>query len=420
MKDSVGRWYKNNFDRLKVMAPSSAWKSISDRLKEWPAGWYKANSDGLSSEPAPASWDAITAGVKPYNVGIRSARFMIYKISAAVLVFAILPFDFSDMSSLVAEEKDGSSGVNNIVLAKWNAYSPSSHQFTANGADDNGSSKNVNVIPLAAIVNSYTRIVSLPSSLMPIIKAGSVQSRRFNLDNLPLLAVTQIDTEPSFILASLTSPEQHLSLTLDKKWAVGVKVNAHGSTLITPETSLALNSESSLQSAMGYSLSYGISGMYRFNYKNSIEADLLLNDKKTQRIQNYSNGNSVERRTDITYSTLSVSYKRNLLNSYRPSRRKFALNTVSGLYLSRKTELQERLNGAEVNILGSGFGSMDFGLNLGLDYSVDLTPSIQWNTGVKLQVGLINVFNGIDKVPASFFRTYTNSFGLTTSLSYRF
>ena len=96
------------------------------------------------------------------------------------------------------------------------------------------------------------------------------------------------------------------------------------------------------------------------------------------------------------------------------------MNTVSGLYVSRRAGLTESLNGLAIDDLSAGYKSFDVGLNIGVDYSVIVNSKLQWTTGLKYQIGMMNVFGGVDKVPASFFKTYTNSFGLTTALMYRF
>lgn len=418
MKDIVGKWYKSGFDRLKVIAPSSTWKSVSEHMKAWPSDWYEGNSDELDHQPAPATWQSISDSLQPYNVGIRSARSMIYKISVAVLVFAILPFGFADMSSLQSIDTNEISLVKASEITKWRAYSPSKVKTS----DETYSMSNLlkngeTVIPLVSLNPSIQTYLGKEHDLL-LTGEELIQREIGKLSVLSPVALFSADSLE--ILEPLTVSSREFKELPKSKWGLGIKVNAHGSTLLTPETSIALNSESTVQNRIGYAISCGINATVQLNYKNSLEIDMMLNDRKTQIIRGYENGSSIERRTDIVYATASLSYKRNLLNPLNQFRRKFAMNTVSGLYVSRRAGLTESLNGLAIDDLSAGYKSFDVGLNIGVDYSVIVNSKLQWTTGLKYQIGMMNVFGGVDKVPASFFKTYTNSFGLTTALMYRF
>tara|TARA_Y100000385_G_C13097234_1_gene642124 strand:- start:522 stop:1763 length:1242 start_codon:yes stop_codon:yes gene_type:complete len=413
MKGSVGKWYKKGFDRLKVIAPASVWTNVSAELKNWPAGWYSANTEKIDISPKKDSWETIANAVQPLNAHNRSLRFFIYRAGSVAVIFAMLPFGFNDSSKT------------SIIGLPFglNLFS----QFTESYTQDIIQSE---VVPEQQVAqhDANSSSVSLISENYPL----NVPNRTFSRANddkerseftLMSTRIPLKKIEPGYphrmiivdVVNGLSFGRDELS-----KFALGVKINAHGSTLLTPQTRLALNSESSVQSHLGVNVSFGVTGRYAFNNKNAISFDFMVDDRKTQIIENYSAGSLVERRTDLTYTSLSASYQRNVFNPQHVRKNAHALYVGIGVFGSYRTSLLELLNQEVVNNYEEGYRKFDMGTDFGVDYSVNLTNRIEWSAGLKYQLGLMNVFKGVDKVPASFLNTYTSSFGLTSSFKYRF
>jgi hypothetical protein len=438
MKDTLRKWYKDGFDQLKVITPTSVWKKVSDRMKSFPAGWYQLNADEVDVKPMPGSWDAISASLQPYNQSKKDARRFIYRGVAAIAIFAIIPFGFNDMSSITADSKIAqrdvvkngdlqfsawiSSGlkVNSDAINKMNTAFVSSNQDQYNLALRSAIDSNLAVL----VISNKMKPTILPvDRTLPLAQKEPVLDRNSAdwkvIDQLSLLALLpSVTNVQQGDVSKLTVPEPRLISS--KKWGIGPKINFHGTTLLTPQTSLALNSAAKSQNPLGLNVSFGLTGIYEMNQKNTLEVDLMFNDRKSQRIKDYTDGSFVERRTDFLYTTASLSYKRNLLNPKGNAKFPKKLNLTSGVYGSYRMNIAEFLDNKEITYFQEGYRSYDLGVNIGFDYSVRLSSKFQWNTGVKYQIGLVNIFAGIDKVPASFFRSYTQSVGATTSILFRF
>jgi hypothetical protein len=433
MKDEQRKWYKDGFDRLKVITPASAWKNISDQMKAFPASWYQINSEGLDAKPAPGSWDAISARLQPFNQSKKASRQVIYRGIAAIAIFAIIPFAFNDMNSVTSESSRAHQNLalnEDLQLEEWLATGLVANSLAINNlrlaiaassANQNPVEQNIQVTP--GFSNLPERFIS-PEIGSPVIAqvdppASNANSEKGQIDQLALHVVMPVlNGVRQGEIDKLSAPEPRIAST--KKWGIGPKVNFHGTTLLTPQTSAALSSSSDLHNPLGLNISFGLTGMYEINRKNALEADLMFNDKKSQRIEDYTDGDLVEKRTDIIYSSFSFSYKRNLLNPRSSAKYPKRLSLTSGLFGSYRMDMMEFLNDEEVTDFGEGYRSFDLGLNAGIDYSVRISPRFEWTAGLKYQIGLLNIFTGIDKVPASFFRTYTQSLGATTSILYRF
>jgi hypothetical protein len=94
------------------------------------------------------------------------------------------------------------------------------------------------------------------------------------------------------------------------------------------------------------------------------------------------------------------------------------MEASGGVYGSFRTDIAELWAGEERNFMSEGFKKFDLGLNTELNTVYTLNESVDLTMGLYASNGLINVFNGIDNIPANFYRTFTTSIG--TSVGLRF
>ena len=202
------------------------------------------------------------------------------------------------------------------------------------------------------------------------------------------------------------------------KWYLGVRSNVQISALENPTTQLGMNGQSRITNKLSYGITYAFDLGYRLNPKSNLEFSLILNNKKTQRYNDFYLGKYIEKSISLNYQSISIKYGRNLLPYSGIS--KSHLNLSLGLFGSYLYDVVELRNEEHFSWLSDGFLKFDVGANIGVNYSYSLFKSVHLNTGLYYANGVINIFKGIHRMPSNFFKTYTSSLGASLGVQYCF
>ena len=143
----------------------------------------------------------------------------------------------------------------------------------------------------------------------------------------------------------------------------------------------------------------------------------MMNDRKSFSVFDLANSNALRRSTEFSFITASGLYKRNVLKSIGSEKQQ--LNAGLGLFGSVRTQIHERSDNPNFLSFIDNYKKYDVGLNLGVDYSFDITKRIRLFTGLQYQLGVINLFNGANKVPASSYNTRTSALGFNVAAYYK-
>jgi hypothetical protein len=89
-----------------------------------------------------------------------------------------------------------------------------------------------------------------------------------------------------------------------------------------------------------------------------------------------------------------------------------------GVYGSYLQNAYQDINSEKEN-LQSAYKNYDLGVVAGYSIETQLLKNFSLTTGVKVDPGMINVYEGTETMPAEFNKTYTSSFSIQLALKYK-
>lgn len=398
MKDSLKKWYKSGFDNLRVITPIKVWSNIEDSIKMWPSNWYKTNAKEIHSQVPKGVWNEISAKMQVSNQIKKNARFFIYRSVSIILGFAMIPFTTVNYFSLELKElnktvqssnssnKESELSDNNYFVREEEPVSTLNYRIAQRTP-----------VTLDSDTNNHSENDYHDHRLETSISVSSMNARTLNKFG------NNIERE----LAHYSSNNNN------RKFYVGGIVKGSFTSLISPLTRSIISSKSSLDGKLGSNISYGLSMNYDINYKNSICANLLFNDHKAFTIIDLNSPEDIRNKTSFNFITISASYKRNLLNNSANNR----LNTGIGIFASSRIDFSEHSDVSNELRL-SNYRKVDLGLDFSFGYSYNFANRWRLTTDLDYQIGVLNLFKGSAKVPASFYRVNSSSIGIRIGLMY--
>ena len=433
MKDSLEKWYKRGFDNLNVIVPFSIWKNIIESISKWPANWYKTNANDINIETPKNAWEDISKKLVVLNQTKHYNNHVLFKASAIAFCFLLIPLtthNYSYESRSTIKGNENQHFVTPLIADNTKTIDSSTSDIINSINKDIVTSKisEGNNQQLGQLDQSNNQLSEqqLNKTIVRTIIASDVQPKLESINSELTEAIIVSDLEYRRIGKSLGfNPSNELahyndnskSSAMRSKWMIGGKVSANSTSLITPLIYQTTSSESSLNGKSGYSLSYGVSSIYVINSRSSMSFDFMMNDKKSFAVFDLGNSNSLRRRTQFSFTTFSGLYKRKLIKSFKNEQHH--LNAGMGLFGSIRTQLNEYSDNPSFISFIDNYKKYDAGLNLGVDYSFDITKSIRLFTGLQYQLGVINLFNGTKKVPESTYKTRTSALGFNIAMYYK-
>ena len=441
MKDSLEKWYKQGFDNLNVIVPYNIWKSIKDSISKWPANWYKTNAKEIKIELPKNTWGDISEKLVVFNKGRQYNSRILFKSATIAICFFLIPLTTQNYTfetrSILGDNMNQT--LDKLILAENVKMIEPTGSNKLKSANTTNTEK---IIPKVtsrynqlAIVQQTGQIEQLENqSIEQPLNQDKIRSvislnaqPKLEQDNRKLreaIIVSDLQLRGISELLSLNYSNELAGYnnrinksTSNSKWMLGGKVSANSTSLITPLIYQTTSSESALRGASSYNLTFGVSSIYSINTRSSISIDLMLNDRKSFSVFDLSNSNSLRRSTEFSFITASGLYKRNLLKS--SGNVKQQINAGVGLFGSIRTSIDEHSDNQNYLSFIDNYKKYDAGLNLGVDYSFDITKRIRLFTGLHYQLGVINLFNGANKVPATSYSTRTSELGLSIAAYYK-
>lgn len=412
MKDSLKKWYRNGFDNLKVIVPYSAWENIKESISAWPKNWYKNNAQNTSVRPPENAWSNISQKLASFNQEKKYRRALLYHLTTVIICFILIPLGTTNynVKPRTNENSNTHNSIQKNFFSESMSTSPSKESMSSRKELPSNSPY---LFVENQFVNSTEKGIHITKETKPEInKTTNIQH---SILLLPIKELNQLDLNDNLRKIQSIDIENKKN---QPNWLFGTKFSVNGTSLITPKTLQSTSYKSALKGRLGYSVSYGISAAHMINHRNSISMDLMFNDRKSFAIYDIANQNSIRRQTKFNFITFSGLYRRNILKSKKQLNQQ--LNLGLGLFGSVRTQVQENSDNPNFMSFENNYKKYDFGINSGLEYSVDLSHKVRVFTGFQYQFGLINLFNGADKVPASLYSTKTNALGFNIGMYYKF
>jgi hypothetical protein len=428
MEDWLKRWFDNGFHSINSQPKEENWEKIEQKLNDWPKHWYQSNAafDGIS--PDPVAWSTINFQLQQKKSERLAPLVLAFRLLALILII-LLPLSFSDqllfkqstntkLQIMSSSEKQMN---NQFIEDESNANNKSEGRITQNSLKELSYTEyflndTVDRLGNHLYQDNYEQKGYFTTS------AQNIKTKQndllFGSDGmiLPIKSLEPIDLHPDKLTCiSLNSQDQ---IEKEKKIYLGPLTRYSITTLLNPITSQALDNQSTIQGSLGHSVSFGFKSIYKINKLNAINLNLIINDIKSQRYYDLNNSAVTHKRMDVRYMTIETNYRRQI---WKPSfNHRFSLNWGIGAFISFRSSITEFLNDQEIHNLRAGFRKYDFGLTTNINGSYRLNSYWSLEASIFHQNGLLNIFSGMDKIPANFFRTYTTSTGLSLTVLYSF
>ena len=404
-EDWLKSWYKETFSKSSVgKVKDETWEKINTQLEDWTGFWYKSNSEELEMKPKASTWESISANI-PEPMQVQSNQSIIglwLRVASIALIFIAIPQFLNDSSifnytsNLVQQETPI-----NLVENKSLVSEPSTNQRIVNSFDENKT-----IIP---VKNKPVLAINTPPQIKQVSKSQpSVPKNSQHFSQLPLRNLIALNT-PRNVLNS--TPKKR-----DKTWTFGLNVNLQQSQFINSVTTQGFKKSSSITNILQSNLSYSLSAFKHLKNKRLMKFEATLNNTKSQSYKDFVEAKYIEKTINLYYQTLSISYVQPVLENI--FNRKFGLEFSSGLFASVRTGIEEMWDKESRYIMTEGFKKYDLGISFGLDGVYKLNSYFDFTAGIFYNNGIVNIFNGIENIPAHFLKTYTTSFGGTAGIRY--
>ena len=421
MEDLLKKWYKTSFKSLKVLTPYKVWRELEIQLKGWPKHWYQSNVDAIKVDVNENVWNGMHSQLAAINNQIKYRRKQPFRLALYTLLCMCVPFAFNNGGYELLNDGKGHSALAIVESAD----SDNKHGEEESNATIVNGTLNDNFSNYVAVLNNDHSTYDFNSiSNETIIEAQEsefIRSDESLLENDLLelsaldLKVPVIETNVGFI--SILDDVRKFDSERGK-WEIGMSAKVYNGGLINP-VSLMARENSNVSQKRAIELSYGIRVARRLTARSAIQAELSMNDNRSHVYARKDNNNGLNE-TKFNFATVAVSSVNSFRIAKEISKRNQSINVATGLFYSHRYAASERQNNVEVDFLKSGYKRYNFGVNTGLEYSIELNKHFKWSTGLSYRAGLINLFDGVKKVPSDFYKTHSYSFGVSSSIVYLF
>lgn len=428
-EDWLEKWYKDKYASASVEKPrSSIWLRIEAGLRSIGVKLQEAGPEPIVERPKASVWEALSAFVDREILLRREAKLRRIRTAFSSVLLVFVPFILADFSN----------------AESWNernytaqTESNNSSNISENQVNNNNAAEDFNV-PNPVLADNLDLTRQLQIGVIEDLNAGVDQlkasnnstTQEFGNNDLKSTYLAQLNTissldvlpfkyfahEDAEIRNEEVSVRRNAPRSIQGPWSIGLSANYQMTNLYNPVTRLGLDSKSHITNLYEGNFSFDVSVMRRISSRSAIRLGIRLNDRKAQSYQDFDNAQYLVKDLELNYQTIDFTYQRSLATNILPPR--IGIELSSGLYVSYLTSINERVNQQDQKLLSDGFRNYDLGINIGLHGIYRFSRPVHLSFGVFYSNGLINVFEGVDKIPARFYQTYTSSYGASLGVRY--
>jgi hypothetical protein len=424
-EDWLKLWYKEKYTMATAeKSEPRVWNEINTTIKSWWKSWYRANTTDaqVDRNARLSNWSVIEARLKMQALIRRQTKLRYVRFTSLSLLVILSPFILGDLEMGVSSLQSSTDSRLHSRLEALDQPLESVDASKTNQTEKNlpeavfAQSQTVNPTLLAVVDTTFSNNLEFPNdpSMLPSSSGLDADYLTVNLEVVPVQSFS--NTNANTIL-----PDESLT-QLDRKevrrptWMFGVNTNLQYSNLLNPTHQMGLDSKSHIKLIMGSCISYDLSAMRKLGPKSWLEAAVRLNDKKSQVYNDFIGSDYGKKSLLLNYQTVSLAYRHSFISNVSP---RVGFEFSSGIYGSYLSSVKEYWGEEERFVLTEGFKPYDFGVQLGTEGVFSLNQSFDLTAGLDCSYGIMNVFHGIDKLPAYFYRTFTSSFGANVGIRYK-
>lgn len=412
-EDWSEKWYKQAFARSSAGKPKAeVWSGIESALNGWFKHWYQSGATGQTKRPKAQVWNALSAFVDQEILLRRQLRLRILRGATAIVLFAILPLSLADQFELSSQNE-------------------STTRFTAENIAPISASEELASVIHTTIDREF--VAPQMQDTRPQIGIAEMQHASAPQETISLASASDnagfesVNVLEPHALASFSesNPVTLTSQSFDfvprpfnlPKWIFGASAVYQHSHLYNETTRMGFAHTSHIKNDSDPSFSLDLALMKPLSKHSLISVRLRINDVKGQGHYDLLGAEYVEKKLTCTYQSLSLNYHRSLLRSTIASRA--SLEISAGFYGSYRTNIQESIDQEDRVFLSPGIRKYDFGLQCGLQSVFRVSKPLHITLGAYYTNGIMNIFKGVEKVPANFYTSFTASYGLSLGLRYQ-
>jgi hypothetical protein len=420
--DWLKKWYRDSYSwSTPEPIKEETWEKIEEKISDWPGYWYAKNAEDLEVKPAPAIWEGINTGIEQVMVLRKSVRQFWMRAVGASMIFALIP-------SLLADFQTESFAINETSVTPQLAalsLSPAAVEVQndniAASTATNRLSQSQENVPLTNTLLANNNLLERSEIEVPANAAQQetnvTSNNRMHISALPVNAISLLEQESTTpVLYERSEENPKIKGSKRGLWNVGGSVSFQHSTLYNPTTQRGNDQQSNIKNLSSSATSYNLSVGRRISNLGTVQATVTLNDKKSQNFMDFVGSQYLEKSLDLTYQSVNVSYSHSLFANQMKGR--IGIEMSAGLFASYLSKIEEKWGDEERSLLSDGFKKFDLGGRIGIDGVYSLHPSLDMKLGLFYNNGFLNIFKGVDGIPAHFYRTITSSYGAAIGLRY--
>ncbi len=223
----------------------------------------------------------------------------------------------------------------------------------------------------------------------------------------------------------MTSPELHQTsgsatrqVREPGKWNMGFSAQVKNHWLLNPTTFNGLKSTNLTTTIPELGMSVQVSLGRAISPKWGVRFESELFDKGGQGYRQYIHGQYLKKTIDLNFISMQALFLRKNIQS-QPGL--FSGGTLLfGFYGSYLYHAEEKIENHSSLDLTNTYNSFDYGLILGYEQAIRVTPRLDFSPGFRVHYGIPNIYSGSTTVPAYLLRTNRASFRLQFGLNYKF
>lgn len=203
-----------------------------------------------------------------------------------------------------------------------------------------------------------------------------------------------------------------------KGFSFGLITSFRNTWLLNQETLDGLKSESLNATEIVFFPDAGLTMTYSLNNKWKLQADGFISSSAGQEYFDYIYGHYSKKKVTLKYSTINLSVKHKLDMSGNLMQHS-SVNVAGGFYFSFLHYVYQKINN-DLEDIGSQFRKFDYGITCGAEFEVYIFDRVSVSPGVKLSLGLPNIYKGDDLIPGYLRKTQNGSAELCLAIFYHY
>jgi hypothetical protein len=395
-KNKFSKWYKERIESNPEFPPGHVWEDIKDDLDI--ADTWQRIDQKLNRE--------------------KRVRTYIFSGIAAAAVFAFLlladiPFvmnpalpDYSDeilitekqsseLSPVVFDQKEG------VAFPDKN-FEPASNVMAQR-------LRNKEMIESSPVNRSLGKNLNT-ADLKRINSKISLLNEGNKFSSMPLFAMTEKTTAET---------EKEITETENSKnnYYFGFSGQMNNSLMLSNKTIYSINESPYSQVRPQQSGRIGLVAGLKLSERLGVQTEFYVNNLKGQTFREYRDGQLIDNQIQLGYSSLQFISDYKFIKSSQ--KLPFSHHILLGLYGSYLKNASQSYLMQEEDPL-SEYKKFDAGFIIGYSLQTSIMQNVSISADIRLDPGIINIYEGSSYLPKEFNRTYNSSFLVGLSFTYNF